>query len=191
MKIQVLDLFHHDFAFSPIDEIPAGGLPVWYFPEASRDGGRNGVLVDIVGASGEWIGMFAFGNVSPSGVSGIYSCPDKTRLLVVSRGQGFYVSADKVRSELVPLDPVMDVCAAPDAGLLIMHDFTRFVAYGDSGMAWETPCLSWDGISSVEVDGVVLRGAGWDEPTGKNADFEIQLATGSFSGGSSPELLAK
>ena len=176
MKLQVLDLFRHEFAFSPIEEMPPS-LPVWYFPEGSTDGGRDGVLVDIVGASGEWIGIFAFGDV---GVSGIYSCPDKTRLLVVSRGQGFYVSADEVRSEAVPLEPVLDVCAARDAGLLIMHDFTRFVAYGDGGLAWETQDVSWDGISSVEVDGAVLRGTGWK---GKNVDFEIELATGVFGGG--------
>ena len=53
-----------------------------------------------------------------------------------------------------------------------MHDFTRFVAYGDGGLAWETQDVSWDGISSVEVDGAVLRGTGWK---GKNVDFEIEL----------------
>ncbi len=189
MKTRVFDLFHHEFLFSTVEELPSGGL-VHYFPEGSTDGGRDGVLVDIVGASGEWTGIFAFGDC-PSGITGVYSCPDRTRLLIVSRGQGFYLSPDRVKSELVPLDPVLDVCAAMDAGLLIMHDFTHFVAYGDVGIAWETPDLSWDGISSVELHGDVLRGKGWDAPTGKDVDFEIELATGSFRGGSSPELLRK
>ena len=187
--MRVLDLFRHDFEFSLIEELPPG-RPVLYFPQESTRGGRDGVLVRVVGASDDWIGVFAFGDMS-AGVNGIYTCPDATHLLVVSRGQGFYVSADQMRSRLVPLYPVLGVFAAPDAGLLIMHDFTCFVAYGCSGIAWQTPSLSWDGISSVELDGDVLRGSGWDAPKGKNVNFEIQLATGSFSGGSSSELPAK
>ena len=189
MKAPVFDLFEHDFSFSPIEEIHAGP-PVWYFPEGSTRGGKDGVLVNIISARRNWIGVFAFGDMSPKGTSGIYSCPDKSRLLVVSRGQGVYVAADRPQdNEFVPLVPVMGVYPVPDACLVIMHDFTRFVAYGRDGLAWRTRSLSWDGIKSVEVNELTLRGTGWDAPKGEDVGFDIELTTGLFSGGSSPELL--
>jgi hypothetical protein len=187
----LVDLFEHDFECSPIEEISAG-LPLWYFPGGSTVGGKDGVLVNIVSVTaGEWVGIFAFGDLSPNGVTGVYTCPDRGRLCVVSLGQGVYVAADEPPdNELVPLDPVMGVFPVPAANLLVMHDFVRFVAYDKDGICWKTPSLSWDGIRTVQVGESVLSGKGWDAPKGEEVEFEIELATGVFSGGSSPELLA-
>ena len=178
-------------SYSIIDEI-SEGLPIWHYSGATKLGGKDGLLVKFANTLvGDWVGVFAFGYRSSTAISVVYSCPNRSRLCVVARGQGVIVCSDNPLShEVIDLLPIMGVFPIPSPSLLVVHDFTRFVAYGTSGFLWETPSLSWDGIKSISVGNGVIRGMGWDVPTGKDIDFQISLRDGTFKGGSSPDLIS-
>ena len=184
MTVLFIDQFESNLSCAILDELPVGS-PVRYFPGGSSIGGNDGLLVQIFSPlTGAWIGMFAFGDVSRRALSGVYTCPNRSRLCVVSAGQGIYVSSDDPSiSEVIPVFPIEGVYPVPSSGLLILHDHTRFVAYGIDGIEWETPSLSWDGIGSVRICDSTLKGKGWDSPSDHEIEFEISLHDGSCKGG--------
>ena len=186
MNELVTDGFAHDFAFEVIDEVSTPDA-VWYFPGNTTRGGKDGLMVKVDALS-RWIGVFAFGRSSPSGLSAVCSCPHRGRLLVVSRGQGTYVDVNSPsESQQVPLDPVMQVCPVPDPGLLVLADFTNLAAYGSNGLAWRTTRVSWDGIEAVRLnEKEQLVGQAWDAPSGKFVEFEVELSTGHCRGAPYP-----
>ena len=67
-------------------------------------------------------GVFAFGDLTPKGMSGVYTLPNKDKLCVVSKGSGYFVTAnnpadwDKVKSI-----PVMDVRSVLSQGIILFH----------------------------------------------------------------------
>jgi len=190
MNHRFAERFATDSDFEVVEHLDQS-LPTHYFPEPGPGIGRDGLLVRFSGHSRrDWLGMFAAGDISPNGVSGVFTCPDANRLCVVSSGLATYVCPnDPGIWETVPLEPVMGVHSALPAGVLVLHDFTRFVAYGESGLLWQTPSLSWDGINSLSVKGENLEGFGWDAPSGAMVAFQVRLSDGYHVGGASPELL--
>ena len=183
--------FPHDYKAEFLAELPIVPARRWYYPGGTEAGGANGLIVRVSATDGEpWIGIFAFGRVSRSGVSGLYTSPRSGWMCVVSLGQGYLVNASDPRAtETVHLTPVLGVLPAPSRNLLVFHDFTRLAAVGEAGVAWETPSLSWDGLSEVRVAGETVSGEGWDAPHDQWVSFEVALDSGRHRGGSSPELL--
>jgi hypothetical protein len=174
-----------------LDELPNRASPRWYFPGGTQLGGRSGLIVGIQPDVGdEWVGVFAFGDVSMRGVNAVLSMPNSRQLCVVSRGAGYIVDAVSAREiEAISMTPIFAVVPVPAKALVLMHDFSRVRAYGRDGLAWSTPAISWDGIEILEVTDTALRGTAWDSPNNKHVPFAIDLATGSHEGGASPELL--
>jgi len=83
----------------------------------------------------------------------------------------------------------MGVIPLPDAGVIVLHDFTGMVAIGAGGIVWETPRLSWDGLTIEDVLSGVIRGFGWDSANNCNVPFEVIASSGECKGGASPQLL--
>jgi hypothetical protein len=50
----------------------------------------------LSGLGQPWLGTFAFGDITPNGMSGIFAMPDPHRLCVVSSGDGADESAEAV-----------------------------------------------------------------------------------------------
>ena len=93
MKIDLS--FSHSYEFRVLDELPTR-KKIYYYPGASNYGGSDGLLVELNSFSDDpWVGVFAFGNVSPKGITGIYTLPNPDKLCIVSRGQGYLVSIKK------------------------------------------------------------------------------------------------
>src|SRR6266851_9638550 len=87
--------FSHFYECEQLAEMPGSlSLAHYYYPGASREGGRDGIIVEVRPAHGQlWLGTFAFGQIAPKGPSGIFTTPDPDRLCVVARGEGYFVSA--------------------------------------------------------------------------------------------------
>ena len=187
--------FPHNYEAELLQEFPgfpsAGTAQRFYFPGGVEAGGRDGLIVRVVPELGNaWVGIFAFGKESRRGVSGLYTCPQSDWICVVASGQGYWVNVhDPTDTELVPLTPILGVLPVPSEGLLAFYDFTRLIALGVGGVAWKTPSLSWDGLEEVRAIGGVICGKAWDSPREQWVAFEVELDSGSYCGGSSPELL--
>lgn len=167
-----------------LTELPNQELKRFYYPGANQEGGRDGLLVKVVPKNGEpWIGIFGFGDLS--GPTQVYSCPNEQQICVVSRGDGYIVSVEApLQYERVKASPVLGVYPASQHELIVFHDFTNFVAYGKTGLAWKSKRISHDGIKVDRIDGEVLTGQSWDAPTGKDVEFRLNLRTGMHEGGS-------
>jgi hypothetical protein len=183
--------FPADFDTELLDELPDDSAPRWFYPGGTTAGGQDGLLVRVTPAQGDtWIGTFAFGSVSRNGVNGVFTCPRAGWICVVSKGRGYLVNtlAPSDNQELSVL-PILGVFPAASARQLVLHDFTRFLAVGPEGVVWITPRLSWDGFRGVTASGDRIIGEASDSPSGHWIPFAIDLPSGTFRGGASPELL--
>ena len=179
-------IFPASFRVRVLDELPQPErYPHYYYPGARRNGGGDGVLIEVVPENGQpWIGTFAFGQVVRTGLSGVYTTPDPDLLCVVSNGDGELVSAAKPeRAETVRCYPVTDVRLIKAQQLIVFASFTDLVAYGASGVKWRTKRLTWDNMKITEVTDEIIRGEFWDIRNETKAEFIVDLATGTHQGG--------
>jgi hypothetical protein len=177
--------FPHDYEVEIPAELPAGrnGAKTFYFPGGKEDGGHDGVLVKIVpnGSAKPWFGIFSFGERKQ--INGVFSCPEKNRLCVVAAGRGYVVSASSPASVYeVPAVPITDVRPALERGLLLFADFTKIVALGNHGLAWQSEKLSWDGVQIAGIDSNYIWGKGWNPVRASFTDFKLDLQNGQVSG---------
>lgn len=168
--------FPSDYEVRLLDCLPPGG-EVYYFSNHATGGDGLIVGIDPVGSS-SWVGGFASGRLMSRAHSGVYTCPRRSEVCVVSRGEGYFVD---VRS---PTDhrrvlalPITRVLAAVEEGLLIFVDPWELFAYGRKGLVWRTGRLAADGINISSVkDGIVHgEGAGLDR---EDSRFSVRLDTG-------------
>jgi hypothetical protein len=62
--------------------------------------------------------------------------------------------------------------------LVAFADWTTLVAYGASGLLWESEQLAWDDLSALRVDGERLLMDGCDAPKNAIVPFSVGLRTG-------------
>src|SRR5882762_4507899 len=159
-------VFPARYRVEELDVLPSGigELDRFWFPGASRDGGRDGLLVEVTPSEGKpWLGTFAFGYDSPRAITAIYSCPNENSLCVISAGLGCIVNVRNPSDwEEVRALPVLDVRAVIERKLLLFSDFTKLSAYGPQGWAWTTARLASDDLRITEVGSEYVRGFGWD-----------------------------
>src|SRR5258707_10944268 len=114
--------FTHIYECRQLSESPASAQsPHYYYPGASTEGGRDGIVAEVRPENGgPWLGTFAFGQITPRGVSGIFTTPDPQRFCVVAKGQGYLVYA-KVPTEWesVRATPIIDVRLIPAQGIIV------------------------------------------------------------------------
>lgn len=177
--------FSHSYECDQLTEIPESSLPHYYFPGATTKGGEDGLLLKVRSEHGqEWLGTFAFGRVSPKGISGLYTTPDPERFCVLARGEGYFVTASKPASwESVGAKPVTDVRIVSAHGLIVFADFTRLWAYGSTGLKWKTSRLAWDGLKIAEITSTSIVGEFWDVSSEATAKFVVDLVSGTHEGG--------
>lgn len=175
--------FPHLYECDRLTESPSTGIPHYYYPGASRQGGHDGLLLELRPEAGEpWLGTFAFGDVTPKGVSGVFTTPDPDQVCVVSRGEGYLVSVSTPTNwKAVLAAPIIDVRSIPARGIIVFADYTTIAAYGQGGLYWKTLRLSWDGLRITEVTDSSIKGEFFD-PSGSMETFVVDLATGSHEG---------
>ena len=156
-----------------------------YFPGATTAGGADGVMIRVEPKSGSiWVGTFAYGTLTPGGLSGVFCMPDPNRLCVVARGRGYIVPAAVPEAcEDIAFHPIMDVRVVPKHGLVVFANHTELLAYDASGVRWRTKRLTWDGLKMTEVADDVIRGEFWDIRSEQTSSFTVDIKTGSHQGG--------
>lgn len=157
-------------------------FPLYCFPGCFQGGWVNGVAIEF--SDFGWCGSFAYGDISPNGVSGVYRHPDKSKLLVVSKGHGFIVDPGAPQNTVeIKEQPIMGVVYCEDYGLVVIYDFVRFTAFGRNGKVWKTEALSYDGLTLKSVTKGIILGEAWSAPLDKWVEFSLDLKTGAYTGG--------
>jgi hypothetical protein len=127
-----------------------------------------------------WLGIFAFGGISPKGVTGVFTTPDPHRVCVVSEGAGYFVSANAPTSwEEARVAPILDVRPVPAQQILVFAGYAELIAYGETGFRWRTEDLVVDELVITEVTDTHISGKGWI-PEGEPGSyrFVVDLRTG-------------
>jgi hypothetical protein len=161
---------------------------LYHYPLELEERDRSGAYLRVTPQAGPaWVGFFALGFDSDQVVNQMCSTPDPERFCLVVGGYAYVVNtsdpADWVRIEQ---RPVVDMRVLSQQRLMLFVGFTSITAVGNSGVAWTTERLTWEGLTVTEVKGDKLLGHGWDAIADKEAPFEVDLNTGKHTGGARP-----
>ena len=193
-KIQIDNTFSREYECSALDSVPSAGVTLYCYPGGHVNCQVEGLVLEIVPYSEDcemWVGSFAWGDLSPNALTGVYSYPSPKHLLVVAKGEAYIVNVeDPSEHEHLKILPVMGAVTVPDVELIALYDFTRLEGYGVKGRRWQTPSLSWDGLRNVKYDGKSIVGEVWDSPNDAWVSFRVDPSDGTFVGGASPELVS-
>lgn len=178
--------FSRNYEYERLKELPQPELVRHlYFPGASEAGGADGVLIRVMPRSyPTWIGTFAFGVLTPHGITSALETPDPDNLCVVAKGRGYVVDTREPENhQEVLLHPIVDVHIALKRRLIVFVSFTELMAYDSKGMCWRTRRLSWDNLKITEVTDDTISGEFWDLQTERTSFFCVDLGNGEHQGG--------
>lgn len=154
------------------------------YPHHAEEVERGALHVVVKPASAApFLAIFALGFADPEAPTGLWSCPDPGDLCAVSGGYAFVVNtADPGHFTQIDFRPVLEVRALPDHNLLLFTGHQALLAWGASGLAWQTPRLSSEGLRITDIQGDQLHGFGWDLLTDREVPFVVDLKTGQHAG---------
>jgi hypothetical protein len=161
---------------------------LYHYPVELEEGDRSGAYLRITPQDGPaWVGFFALGFDSDQVVNQVCSTPDPERFCLAVGGYAYLVKASAPAEwQRIEQRPVVDLHVLPQQGLMLFAGFTSITAFSNSGLAWTTQRLTWEGLAITEIDGDKLLGHGWDALADKEVPFEVDLKTGKHTGGARP-----
>jgi len=143
------------------------------------------VLVQPAGAMA-FLATCALGFRDPKAPTGLWAMPDPDWLCAISGGYAYLIdTAAPERFVHLRYRPVLEVLAvragdaqSARADLILFVGHVSVLAWGREGEAWESPRLSWEGLTGLRIEGNTLHGLGWDMKTDKDLPFALDLKTG-------------
>lgn len=176
---------HLDFAHSWQAEILPRRPPIlpprrFIYPREAEEIERGALEILVRPASdAPFLATFALGFADPAAPTGLWSCPRPAELCAVAGGYAYIVDADNPqRFSHLPFRPVLEVRPLPEHRLLVFASHQSLLAWGEDGLAWQSPRLSSEGLRLIEIRGHELRGLGWDLFTDRDVAFVLDLRTG-------------
>jgi hypothetical protein len=162
---------------------PAGAREV-PFPRAATAEHHKAARFVVTPFDGEpWVGAFAYpfayrrmrGLLETTVTNG----PADDWLTVAAGGKAYVVNAhDPADWVDVDVDPVMDVRASVELGLVVFADFITLTAYNAEGECWVSDRVAWDGLRIDRLDASGIYGVGWSAPANRLLPFIVDPATG-------------
>jgi hypothetical protein len=161
---------------------------LYHYPVELEEGDRSGAYLRVTPQDGPaWVGFFALGFDSDQVVNQVCSTPDPERFCLAVGGYAYLVKASAPAEwQRIEQRPVVDLRVLPQQQLVLFAGFTSITAFSNSGLAWTTERLTWEGLAITEIDGDKLLGHGWDALADKEVPFEVDLKTGKHTGGARP-----
>jgi hypothetical protein len=143
---------------------------------------RGALWVEVRPAfGGAFLAQCALGFAGAGVANGVWPAPDADALLAVAGGYGYWINATAPeRSRLLPLRPVVSV--HPAAESLVLVGFHGLYVLGSDG-EWESPRLSWEGVSVTSIEEDVVHGTGWHMRSDRELPFAVNLRTREVTGG--------
>ena len=109
----------------------------------------------------------------------VSTTPDPDCACVVSHGTGYIIDVGDPQSwDPIELYPVLDAKAIVDKGILVLNDFTRFLAYAIEGLRWRTAAECSDDLKIIEVSASQIKYSGWDASSGEDMVGYLDILTG-------------
>jgi hypothetical protein len=158
------------------------GLPP-YGPLARAFGGpqhSEGVVVRFWTAKGEtWVGNFHRGY---GHAEGILDHPDKQRVVVLARGQGYVVHPETPEDVTMFGYGFKEFFSLPDFNAILFVDDLGMETINQEGLWWRTPRISWDGITVSKIERGKLHGEAFTPFDQVWVPFTVDLRTGDCEG---------
>ena len=149
-----------------VEEVERGALEVMVRPDAPHL---------------PFLATCALGFRDPAASCGIWSTPNPTEICAVSGGYAYMIETTAPeRFTMLPYRPVLKVVPAPADRLLLFVGHRTVLAWGEQGESWQSPKLSDEGLTKIEVQNGKLLGTGWNMITDKETLFVLELQTGSL-----------
>ena len=145
---------------------------------------RGALWIEVTPSTGgTFLLQCALGFAGAGVATGIWATPEPDVVLAVAGGYAYRVdAAAPERSSLLPLRPVVSLHPVPAADALVLVGFhSLYVLQG--GEAWQSPRISWEGITITGVEGEVLLGTGWHMQSDREMPFALHLSTRTLEGG--------
>ena len=160
----------------------------YVYPQAVEEIERGALFAQVsVEKTPAFLATFGLGFASPTLPHGLWSCPNPDQFCAVAGGYAYIVNAREPETwQQISYRPVTVIHPALPHRLLIFAGFHSLCAWGESGPAWETKRLSWEGLRITGIDGDTLSGFGWDLMTDVEVPFTVDLRTGQQAGGAGP-----
>jgi hypothetical protein len=161
---------------------------LYHYPIELEEGDRSGAYLRVMPQDGPaWVGFFALGFDSDQVVNQVCSTPDPERFCLAVGGYAYLVKASAPAEwQRIEQRPVVDLRVLPQQQLVLFAGFTSITAFSNSGLAWTTQRLTWEGLTITEIEEDKLLGHGWDAVADKEVPFEVDLKTGKHTGGARP-----
>ncbi|WP_158943816.1 hypothetical protein [Granulicella sp. S190] len=136
------------------------------------------------GSGGTFLATCALGFTNPTMPTGVFACPNQQEMCAVAGGYAYIIdTAQPEHCVHLAMKPVVEVRALIEQELLLFIGFHSLIAWGATGMAWETARLSWEGVRVTSVEANTLNGMGWNLLTDREVPFSVDLLTGRHQGG--------
>lgn len=134
-------------------------------------------------AGGTFLAQCALGFAGAGVCTGMWPTPAPDTLLAVAGGYGYLIpTLDPGRTQLLPLRPVVAVHASADPPALVLLGFHAVLVL-TSQDTWQSPRLSWEGITVSGIHDGVLHGTGWHMRTDRELLFALNLRSRELTGG--------
>lgn len=136
-----------------------------------------------------FLAQCALGFAGSGVATGVWPTPNPHHLLAVAGGYAYRIDTSAPEhTALLPLKPVVAVRAAAAALVLVGFHALGIVTAHDT---WQSPRISWEGITITAIDGQQVHGTGWDLRTDRELPFTLDLQTRRLSGGAYPAASAE
>jgi hypothetical protein len=135
-------------------------------------------------SGGTFLATCALGFTNPAMPTGVFACPNPREMCAVAGGYAYVIDTTQPEHcTHIALKPIVEVRSLIENELLLFVGFQSMVAWGRTGLAWESGRLSWEGVRITSVDSAVLHGTGWNLLTDREVPFSLDLLTGQHEGG--------
>ena len=169
--MNIFDDFNSTYTFKIITETNGNEGERFYYPSASTQGGRDGIMILVKPQdSKSWLGTFAFDDMfnEERDYYGVYTTPSSDNFCVVTGASGYWVSSKNPHEcKRIEAYPIVDVHVLKEKQLILFSDFTTICAYGVNGFKWRTKRICPDGfiITSIDDEFIVGKYTDWDQYT--------------------------
>ncbi len=143
---------------------------------------RGALWIDIKPATGaNFLVQCALGFAGSGVATGLWPTPHLDVLLAIAGGYGYRINTIHPEpSRLLPLRPIVSVY--PAAGALVLTGFHALYIL-EAETEWESPRLSWEGLTITTIEGDEVHGTGWHMRTDRELPFTLNLRTRDLTGG--------
>jgi hypothetical protein len=183
MTLQLDRSFDADYDVEPLIDLPSA--LDYDFHEPGMVPKPDLLLGVTAGDGSSWTGGVRAGGPSVgSPKTGIYTTPNKNKLLVVGRGDAYLIDVrNPAAYEAVSTGgPVVAVKPIPKENVLLLATPWDVTGIGEDGVLWTTERLAIDGLRLDESQEGRVAGVA-DPKDLEPRDFVIDLRTGKHKGG--------